>query len=64
MPHLSGVTQENLRTKTHKARNVYKLFREIGISKIGLVKSYSADFISSLTVVQIDLIIDDLKSAT
>jgi hypothetical protein len=57
MPHLFGITQQNLRTKTHKARNIYRLFREIGVNRIRSVKSYSADFISSLTVAQIDLIV-------
>jgi len=55
-PHLSGVKRGSLRTKTYKARNIYRLFREIGTNRIGLVKSYSVDFISSLTVKQISSI--------
>jgi hypothetical protein len=60
MPHLSGIKQGNLRTKTHKARNIYRLFKEIGVDKIRSVKSYSADFVSSLTVAQIDSIMRDV----
>jgi hypothetical protein len=60
--HLPGITMENLRKKTQKARNIYRLFREIGVDKIRRIKSYSADAISSFTGVQIQIIIDHFSS--
>ena len=56
--HLPGITEANLRKKTQKARNIYKVFVRIGINKIKQVKSYSADAISSLSSTQIQSIID------
>ena len=56
--HLPGITEANLRKKTKKARNIYKVFVKIGINKIKRVKSYSADAISSLSSTQIQSIID------
>ena len=56
--HLPGITEANLRKKTQKARNIYKVFVRIGINKIKRVKSYSADAISSLSSTQIQSIID------
>ena len=56
--HLPGITEANLRKKTQKARNIYKVFVRIGINKIKRVKSYSADAISSLSSTQIQNIID------
>ncbi len=56
--HLPGITEANLRKKTQKARNIYKVFVRIGINKIKRVKSYSADAISSLSTTQIQSIID------
>ncbi|CAH1769012.1 10780_t:CDS:1 [Entrophospora sp. SA101] len=56
-PYLPGIKREYLRMKTHKARNVYTLFKEIGIDKIKQI-TYSADAISSLTGVQIRNIIN------
>ncbi|KAF0419083.1 hypothetical protein F8M41_007190 [Gigaspora margarita] len=55
-PFLPGIKREYLRKKTQKARNIYTLFKEIGIDKIKQV-TYSADAISSLTGVQIQNII-------
>ena len=62
MRHLPRITIENLRKKTQKARNIYRLFGEIGVDKIRRVKSYSADAISSLTRVQIQIIIDHFSN--
>ncbi|GBB95398.1 hypothetical protein RclHR1_25270001 [Rhizophagus clarus] len=56
--HLPGITEANLRKKTQKARNIYKVFVRIGINKIKRVKSYSADAISNLSSTQIQSIID------
>jgi hypothetical protein len=56
--HLLGITEANLRKKTQKARNIYKVFVRIGINKIKRVKSYSANAISSLSNTQIQSIID------
>ncbi|CAH1770921.1 3481_t:CDS:1, partial [Entrophospora sp. SA101] len=56
VPFLPGIKREYLRKKTQKARNIYTLFKEIGIDKIKQV-TYSADAISSLTGVQIQNII-------
>ena len=56
--HLPGITEANLRKKTQKARNIYKVFVRIGINKIKRVKSFSADAISSLSSTQIQSIID------
>ncbi|CAG8514906.1 9892_t:CDS:2 [Cetraspora pellucida] len=55
-PFLPGIKREYLHKKTQKARNIYTLFKEIGIDKIKQV-TYSADAISSLTGVQIQNII-------
>nr|CAG8622833.1 7425_t:CDS:2 [Entrophospora candida] len=56
-PYLPGIKREYLRKKTQKARNIYTLFKEIGIDKIKQI-TYSADAISSLTGVQIQNIIN------
>ncbi|GES91998.1 hypothetical protein GLOIN_2v1470034 [Rhizophagus clarus] len=56
--HLPGITEANLRKKTQKARNIYKVFVRIATNKIKRVKSYSADAISSLSSTQIQSIID------
>ena len=56
--HLPGITEMNLRKKTQKARNIYKVFVRIGINKIKQVKSYSVDAISNLSSTQIQSIID------
>ncbi|RHZ84149.1 hypothetical protein Glove_85g69 [Diversispora epigaea] len=56
MPYLSGIKREYLRKMTQKAKNIYTLFKGIGIDKIGLV-TYSADAISRLTDTQIQNII-------
>lgn len=59
--HLPGITETNLRKKTQRARNIYRLFVKIGKKKITRVKSYSADAISSLSVTQIQSIIDSFS---
>ncbi|CAH1769217.1 190_t:CDS:1, partial [Entrophospora sp. SA101] len=56
--HLPNVTADNLRKKTYKARNIYRLFNDIGVDKINLIKSYSADSISRLSIPQIKAIIN------
>src|SRR5436305_12307558 len=56
-PYLPGKKRENLRKMTQKAKNIYTLFKEIGIDKIGLV-TYSVDAIESLTGAQIQNIIN------
>src|SRR3954453_5777122 len=57
-----GITEANLRKKTQKARNIYKVFVRIGTNKIKRVKSYSADAISNLSSTQIQSIIDRLST--
>ncbi|RHZ69772.1 hypothetical protein Glove_278g41 [Diversispora epigaea] len=64
IPHLPGVTKENLRKKTQKARNIYKLFKKIGVKRIKRVVSFSADTISKLTANQIQSIIDRFTNST
>ncbi|CAI2194863.1 5368_t:CDS:2 [Funneliformis geosporum] len=54
--YLSGKKREYLRKMTQKAKNIYTLFKEIEIDKIGVVTS-SADAISRLTDAQIQNII-------
>ncbi|CAB5377963.1 unnamed protein product [Rhizophagus irregularis] len=56
-PYLPGKKRENLRKVTQKAKNIYTLFKEIGIDKIRLV-TYSVDAIGSLTGAQIQNIIN------
>ena len=51
------VKREYLRKMTQKAKNIYTLFKGIGIDKIGVVTS-SADAISRLTDAQIQNIIN------
>src|SRR6185369_6773581 len=58
LSHLPNTTADNLRKKTHKVRNIYRLFNEIGVDKICLIESYSADSISRLTISQIQGIIN------
>ncbi|CAG8722398.1 18034_t:CDS:2, partial [Cetraspora pellucida] len=55
-PFLPGIKRVYLCKKTQKARNIYILFKKIGIDKIKQV-TYSADAISSLTDIQIQNII-------
>ena len=55
--YLPGKKREYLRKMTQKAKNIYTLFKGIGIDKIGLVTS-SADAISRLTDAQIQNIIN------
>ncbi|GES79009.1 hypothetical protein GLOIN_2v1882276 [Rhizophagus clarus] len=55
--YLPGKKRENLRKMTQKTKNIYTLFKEIGIDKIGLV-TYSVDAIGSLTGAQIQNIIN------
>ncbi|CAG8606722.1 7169_t:CDS:2 [Funneliformis mosseae] len=49
--------RDNLRKMTQKAKNIYTLFKEVGIDKIGLV-IYSVNAIGSLTGAQIQNIIN------
>ncbi|CAG8546972.1 7856_t:CDS:1 [Cetraspora pellucida] len=51
-PYLPSKKREYLRKMTQKAKNIYTLFKGIGIDKIGVVTS-SADAISRLTDAQI-----------
>ncbi|CAB4442420.1 unnamed protein product [Rhizophagus irregularis] len=55
--YLPGKKGEYLRKMTQKAKNIYTLFKGIGIDKIGVVTS-SADAISRLTDAQIQNIIN------
>ncbi|RHZ60073.1 hypothetical protein Glove_359g12 [Diversispora epigaea] len=64
IPHLPGITKENLRKKTQRARNIHKLFKRIGVKKIKRVVTYSADTISKLTSIQIQSIIDRFTNST
>ena len=50
--YISRVKSEYLRKMTQKSKNIYTLFKGIGIDKIGVVTS-SADAISRLTDAQI-----------
>ncbi|CAG8546624.1 11125_t:CDS:2, partial [Gigaspora rosea] len=51
IPHLTGITKENIRKKTQKARTIFTLFSKIGLQKIKRIQSYSADSISKLTAI-------------
>ncbi|GBB94794.1 hypothetical protein RclHR1_24120006 [Rhizophagus clarus] len=55
--YLPGKKREYLRKMTQKAKNIYTLFKRIGIDKIGVV-TCSADAISRLTDAQIQNIIN------
>src|SRR2546423_5856281 len=55
--YLPGKKREYLRKMIQKAKNIYTLFKGIGIDKIGVVTS-SADAISRLTDAQIQNIIN------
>ncbi|GBB88929.1 hypothetical protein RclHR1_15540008 [Rhizophagus clarus] len=55
--YLPGKKREYLRKMTQKAKNIYTLFKGIGIDKIGVV-TFSADAISRLTDTQIQNIIN------
>ncbi|RIA87205.1 hypothetical protein C1645_740298 [Glomus cerebriforme] len=55
--YLPGKKREYLRKMTQKAKNIYTLFKGIGVDKIGVVTS-SADAISRLTDAQIQNIIN------
>ena len=55
--YLPGKKREYLRKMTQKAKNIYTLFKGIGIDKIGVVTS-SADAISRLTDAQIQNIMN------
>ncbi|CAG8669765.1 13575_t:CDS:2, partial [Cetraspora pellucida] len=55
-PFLPGIKREYLRKKTQKVRNIYTLFKEIGIDKIKQVM-YSANAISRLMDTQVQNII-------
>src|SRR6185369_13739418 len=57
LPYLPGIKREYLRKMTQKAKNIYTLFKGIGINKIGVV-TFSADAISRLTDAQIQNIIN------
>ncbi|CAG8587653.1 5505_t:CDS:2 [Diversispora eburnea] len=61
--HLSGITKDTLRKKTQRARAIYNLFKKIGVKKIKRVHSYSADAIASLTVSQMQTIIDRVTNS-
>ncbi|CAG8619235.1 8809_t:CDS:2 [Cetraspora pellucida] len=56
MLYLSGIKREYLRKMIQKAKNIYTLFKGIGIDKIRLI-TYSADAISRLTDTQVQNII-------
>src|SRR5271168_3107934 len=56
LQYLSGVSRVNLRKKTQLTKPIYMLFSEIGEDKIMRIKSYSANKLSKLTDVQIDVI--------
>ncbi|CAG8619478.1 610_t:CDS:2 [Gigaspora rosea] len=60
--YLPGKKREYLRKMTQKAKNIYTLFKGIGIDKIGVVTS-SADAISRLTDAQILNIINELTKS-
>ena len=55
--YLPGKKREYLRKMTQKAKNIYTLFKGIGIDKVGVVTP-SADAISRLTDAQIQNIIN------
>ena len=56
LQYLSGVSRVNLRKKTQLTKPIYMLINEIGEDKIMRIKSYSANKLSKLTVIQIDTI--------
>ena|ERR1044072_7140214 len=56
LQYLSGVSHVNLRKKTQLTKPIYMLFSEIGEDKIMRIKSYSANKLSKLTDMQINVI--------
>ncbi|RIA79467.1 hypothetical protein C1645_840594 [Glomus cerebriforme] len=57
--HLPEILRDTLRKKTQRAEKIYMLFEEIvGLNKIKLIKTYSANSISKLTNSQIREIIE------
>ncbi|RIB24717.1 hypothetical protein C2G38_2281654 [Gigaspora rosea] len=62
IPHLTGITKENIRKKTQKARTIFTLFSKIGLQKIKRIQSYSADSISKLTGFPFRLFYFDLSN--
>ncbi|PKB94921.1 hypothetical protein RhiirA5_437761 [Rhizophagus irregularis] len=57
--HLPEISRDALRKKTQRAEKIYTLFEEIGLGKIKLIKTYSANSISKLTNGQIREIIEE-----
>jgi hypothetical protein len=57
--HLPEISRDALRKKTQRAEKIYTLFEEIGLDKIKLIKTYSANSISKLTNGQIREIIEE-----
>jgi hypothetical protein len=58
MKHLPGIKRENLRKKTQRACKIYLMFKEVGTEKIAQIKSYTANTIATLTINQIQTILD------
>ncbi|CAG8583291.1 13600_t:CDS:2 [Funneliformis mosseae] len=61
LQYLSGVSRVNLRKKTQLTKPIYMLFNEIGEDMIMQIKTYSANKLSKLTVMQIDTIKTTLR---
>ncbi|RIA83742.1 hypothetical protein C1645_447999 [Glomus cerebriforme] len=57
--HLPEISRDALRKKTQRAEKIYTLFEEIGLDKIKLIKTYSANSILKLTNGQIREIIEE-----
>ncbi|KAF0410770.1 hypothetical protein F8M41_008268 [Gigaspora margarita] len=61
--HLPDISRDALRKKTQRAEKIYTLFEEIGLDKIKLIKTYSANTISKFTNDQIREIIEEHNSS-
>ncbi|KAF0515129.1 PAS/PAC sensor hybrid histidine kinase [Gigaspora margarita] len=58
---LPGTTKNARNKRKERAQKIYSLFNNIGIEKIELVKSFSADSISKLSIKNIEYVKDEVK---
>ncbi|CAG8737028.1 15036_t:CDS:1, partial [Racocetra persica] len=57
---LPGTTKNARNKRKERAQKIYSFFNDIGIEKIELVKSFSADSISKLSIKKINYIKDEI----
>ncbi|CAG8774975.1 12620_t:CDS:1, partial [Gigaspora rosea] len=61
---LPGTTKNARNKRKERAQKIYSLFNNIGIKKIELVKSFSADSISKLSIKNIEYVKDEVMKTT